>query len=109
MAHEHLHLKDDFTVEHTHGKQIRVSMALLGTLAGGVARCVQKGDRAVTEKYLVSADVLGNASCFAFNYVGISNGIKEGGFAVIHMAKNGDDRGTWLQIGRVFAGDESPV
>jgi len=23
-------------VEHTHGKQIRVSMALLGTLAGGV-------------------------------------------------------------------------
>jgi len=36
MAHEHLHLKDDFTAEHTHGKQIRVSMALLGTLAGGV-------------------------------------------------------------------------
>jgi Cd2+/Zn2+-exporting ATPase len=36
MAHEHLHLKDDITAEHTHGKQIRVSMALLGTLAGGV-------------------------------------------------------------------------
>lgn len=34
MAHEHLHFKDDITVEHTHGKQIRVSMALLGTLAG---------------------------------------------------------------------------
>lgn len=32
MAHEHLHFKD----EHTHGKQLRVSMALLGTLAGGV-------------------------------------------------------------------------
>jgi Cd2+/Zn2+-exporting ATPase len=36
MAHDHLHFKDDITAEHTHGKQIRVSMALLGTLAGGV-------------------------------------------------------------------------
>jgi Cd2+/Zn2+-exporting ATPase len=36
MAHEHLHFKDDITAEHTHGKQIRVSLALLGTLAGGV-------------------------------------------------------------------------
>jgi Cd2+/Zn2+-exporting ATPase len=36
MAHEHLHFKHDIAVEHTHGRQIRVSMALLGTLAGGV-------------------------------------------------------------------------
>jgi len=36
MAHEHLHFKDDIAVERTHGKQIRVSMALLGTLAGGM-------------------------------------------------------------------------
>jgi len=36
MAHEHLHFKDDIAAEHTYGKQIRVSMALLGTLAGGV-------------------------------------------------------------------------
>jgi len=36
MAHQHLHFKDDIATEHTHGKQIRVSMALLGTLAGGV-------------------------------------------------------------------------
>jgi Cd2+/Zn2+-exporting ATPase len=36
MAHEHLHLKDDIALEHTHGKQIRVSVALLGTLAGGM-------------------------------------------------------------------------
>jgi len=36
MAHEHLHFKEDVAAEHTHGKQIRVSMALLGTLAGGV-------------------------------------------------------------------------
>ena len=36
MAHEHLHFKEDVTGEYSHGRQIRVSMALLGTLAGGV-------------------------------------------------------------------------
>jgi Cd2+/Zn2+-exporting ATPase len=36
MAHEHLHFKEDIAAGHTHGKQIRVSMALLGTLAGGM-------------------------------------------------------------------------
>ncbi len=36
MAHNHLHLKDDIAVERTRGKQIRVSIAMLGTLAGGV-------------------------------------------------------------------------
>ena len=35
MAHEHLHFTHDIAVEHTHGKQVRVSLALLGTLAGG--------------------------------------------------------------------------
>ena len=36
MAHEHLHFKDDIAAEHTYGKQVRVGMALLGTLAGGM-------------------------------------------------------------------------
>jgi len=36
MAHEHLHFKEDITGAHTHGKQVRVSMALIGTLAGGM-------------------------------------------------------------------------
>jgi len=37
MAHKHLHLKEhELTGEQTKGKQIRVSMALLGTLCGGV-------------------------------------------------------------------------
>jgi len=36
MAHEHLHFKDDVATEYTHGKQVRVSLALIGTLAGGV-------------------------------------------------------------------------
>ncbi len=36
MAHQYLHLQEDIGAEHTYGRQIRVSMALLGTLAGGV-------------------------------------------------------------------------
>ena len=37
MAHQHLHIKEHEMVgEHTKGKQVRVSIALLGTLAGGV-------------------------------------------------------------------------
>jgi Cd2+/Zn2+-exporting ATPase len=36
MAHNHLNFKEDVSIEHTHGKQIRVSLALLGTLTGGV-------------------------------------------------------------------------
>jgi len=36
MAHQHLHLNEDITVEYTHGKQLRISLALLGTLAGGM-------------------------------------------------------------------------
>jgi len=36
MAHQYHHFKEDIAAEHTHGKQVRVSMALLGTLAGGI-------------------------------------------------------------------------
>ncbi|MBL7106518.1 MAG: cation-translocating P-type ATPase [Phycisphaerae bacterium] len=36
MAHQHLHLKDEVGSDHTHDKQVRVSLALIGTLAGGM-------------------------------------------------------------------------
>ncbi len=36
MAHEHLKLKEDVVEEHDRAKRIRVSMALLATLAGGM-------------------------------------------------------------------------
>ncbi|MHC4292888.1 MAG: HAD-IC family P-type ATPase, partial [Planctomycetota bacterium] len=36
MAHQHLHFKEDLTADYTKGKQMRVGLALLGTLAGGV-------------------------------------------------------------------------
>ena len=36
MAHQHLHFNEEFGTEQTREKQVRVSIALLGTLAGGV-------------------------------------------------------------------------
>jgi Cd2+/Zn2+-exporting ATPase len=36
MAHQHLHFKEDLAADYTKGKQMRVGLALLGTLAGGV-------------------------------------------------------------------------
>jgi len=36
MVHKHLHFQENIASEYTHGKQIRVSMALLATLAGGM-------------------------------------------------------------------------
>jgi len=36
MAHQHLHLQDNIAAEETQGKQWQVSLALLGTLLGGV-------------------------------------------------------------------------
>jgi Cd2+/Zn2+-exporting ATPase len=65
MAHEHLHLKDDIAAEHTHGKQIRVSMALIGTLAGGtllinsgIARLIYGSTSFQTESLAMIAAIL---------------------------------------------------
>jgi Cd2+/Zn2+-exporting ATPase len=64
-AHDHLHFKDNLAVEHTYGKQIRVSIALLGTLAGGVllinsgiARFIYGADHFNTELLAMAATVL---------------------------------------------------
>ena len=65
MAHEHLHFKEDITAEYTRGEQIRVSLALLGTLAGGVllinsgiARLFYRTDTFNTEVLAMLAAIL---------------------------------------------------
>jgi Cd2+/Zn2+-exporting ATPase len=65
MAHQHLHFKEDIAAEHTHGKQIRVSMALLGTLGGGmllinsgIARFIYGSDHFNTEFLAMAAAIL---------------------------------------------------
>jgi len=65
MAHEHLHFKDDIVAEGTYGKQIRVSMALLGTLAGGmllinsgIAKLIYGSDSFNTEFFAMAGAIL---------------------------------------------------
>ncbi|MHC4558341.1 MAG: heavy metal translocating P-type ATPase [Planctomycetota bacterium] len=65
MAHQHLHFKDDIAAEHTHSKQVRVSIALLGTLAGfvllinsGIAKFIYGSDSFNTEFLAMVAAIL---------------------------------------------------
>jgi Cd2+/Zn2+-exporting ATPase len=77
MAHEHLHFKDDIAAEHTHGKQIRVSMALLGTLAGGVL-LINSG----IAKYIYGA------GSFSTAFLAMAGAILLGAPIVLHAIKS---------------------
>jgi len=77
MAHEHLHFKEDITAEHTHGKQIRVSMALLGTLAGGVL-LINSG----ISKYIYGA------GSFNTGFLAMAGAILLGAPIVLHAIKS---------------------
>ncbi|MBM4028751.1 MAG: cation-translocating P-type ATPase, partial [Planctomycetes bacterium] len=59
MAHQHLHFHEDFNTEQTRDKQLRVSIALIGTLAGGVL-LINSG----LARYIYRADSF-NAELFA--------------------------------------------
>lgn len=62
MAHEHLHFKEDIAVEHTHGEQIRVSIALLGTLAGGMLLISSGVARFIYGRYDFNTEILAMAA-----------------------------------------------
>ncbi len=77
MAHEHLHLKDDLAAEHAKSKQLRVSIALLGTLAGGML-LINSG----------LAKVIYSASSFNAEFFALVGAILLGGPIVFHAAKS---------------------
>ena len=70
--------------------------ALRATCAhGGEGRmtgCIQKGDRAAFQLDLISADMLGDATRFAFGHVGMADRIQQGGLTMIDVTQNGHDR-----------------
>ena len=76
MAHEHLHFKEDIAAEHTHGKQIRVSMALLGTLAGGMLLINSR-----------LASVLYGSGSFNAEFLAMAGAILLGAPIVLHAIK----------------------
>ncbi len=54
---------------------------------------VQECDFLAIDFNLVRADVLSNATSFACRDLGFANGVEQGGFAVVDMTHDGDDRG----------------
>ena len=77
MAHQHLHFKDCPGHAHTHGKQVGLSLALLGTLAGGVL-LINSG----LAKYIYGAD------SFSAEFLGMMAAILLGAPIVIHAIKS---------------------
>jgi len=61
-----------------------------------MARCIQKGDFFPVASHHVGPDMLGNASCFPVDYMGIADCIQQRGFPVIYMAHNADHRRTFF-------------
>ena len=79
MAHEHLHFKEDIAAEHTHSKQIRVSLALLGTLAGFML-LVSSG--------IASSKYLYGRGSFQAEFLAMAGAILLGGPIVLHAMKS---------------------
>ena len=79
MAHQHLHFKDDIAAEHTHGKQMRVSAALLGTLAGGMLL--------ITSGIAARGFLYGNGS-FQAEFLAMAAAILLGAPIVLHAIKS---------------------
>ena len=77
MVHEHLHFKDDVAVDYTRGKQIRVSVALLGTLAGGML-LVNSGVSTLFQ----------GADSFAAEFLAMAGAILLGAPVVVHAVKS---------------------
>ena len=77
MAHQHLHFKEDIAAEHTHGKQIRVSMALLGTLGGGIL-LINSG----------IARLIPGIDSFNTEFLAMAGAILLGAPIVVHAAKS---------------------
>ena len=68
---------------------------------GGVTRGIDKGDLAVVDHDLRSADGLRNAARLAGSDAGVTDGVEQRRLAVVDMAHDGDDRGTRLEVGGI--------
>ncbi len=79
MAHEHLHFKEDIAAERTHSKQIRVSLALLGTLAGFML---------LLSSGIASSKYLYGSGSFQAEFLAMAGAILLGGPIVLHAIKS---------------------
>jgi len=69
-----------------------------------VARRVQKGNRAVAERHLVSSNMLGDTARLAFLHVRLANHVQQRGLAVVDVPQHGHHWRARHQRIRVFVG-----
>ena len=67
-----------------------------------MARRIQKCDLLTTCIYGISADMLGDATCFTGRYMSLADGVQQGGFAMIDMAHNRNNRRTYNLLLRII-------
>ena len=79
MAHQHLQFKEDIEAEHTHGKQIRVSLALLGTLAGFML---------LVSSFVARSRYLYGGGSFQAEFLAMAGALLLGAPIVIHAIKS---------------------
>ncbi len=79
MAHEHLHFKEDIAAEHTHSKQVRVSLALLGTLAGFML---------LVSSFIARSRYLYGSGSFQAEFLAMAAAILLGAPIVLHAIKS---------------------
>jgi Cd2+/Zn2+-exporting ATPase len=79
MAHQHLQFKEDIVAEHTHGKQIRISLALLGTLAGFML---------LVSSFIARSGYLYGAGSFQTEFLAMVGALLLGAPIVLHAIKS---------------------
>ena len=77
MVHGHLHFKENISQARTRGKQIRLSVALLGTLAGGVLLLNSR-----------LGELIPAADSFSVELLAMAGALLLGGPIVLHAAKS---------------------
>ena len=68
---------------------------------GSVTRGIDKGDLAVVNHDLRSADGLRNAARLAGSNAGVTDGVEQRRLAVVDVTHDGDDRGARLEVGGI--------
>ncbi len=79
MAHQHLHFKEDIAAEHTHSKQVRVSLALLGTMAGFML---------LVSSFIARSRYLYGSGSFQVEFLAMAAAILLGAPIVLHAIKS---------------------
>ena len=67
-----------------------------------MARRIQEGNLLAACIYSISANMLSDTACFTGRYMSLADGIQQGGFAMIDMAHNRNNRRTYDLLLRII-------